>query len=281
LVRHPQPEVTLPDVDGGKSYNPAASRFTEASAETMRENIAIELARSAAGFLLPSRCLACRHADVDRFFRGGVCQGCWESLPAPEDGRCDRCDETLPGAPAAARCGRCLLDPPAFERLAAAAPYRGSAREILLAFKFRGADYLGPRIANEMLRRLTPPACGEVVAVPATARAARERGFHPAAVLAHAVARALGASLSPRRLVKTRETEVQSRVPARRRAANVRRAFRVEGRPAGRVLLVDDVTTSGATARECARRLVDAGAPSVTVWCFARASRADLARESA
>jgi predicted amidophosphoribosyltransferase len=59
----------------------------------------------------------------------------------------------------------------------------------------------------------------------------------------------------------------------------VRRAFRVEGRPAGRVLLVDDVATSGATARECARRLVQAGARSVTVWCFARASRADMARE--
>jgi ComF family protein len=242
----------------------------------MRQNIAIELARHAAGFLLPSRCLACRHADVDRFFRGGVCRDCWKSLPERAQGRCDRCDETLP-APAASRCGRCLLDPPAFERLTAAVPYRGSAREILLAFKFRGADYLGPRLASAMLQRLEPPACGEVVAVPATARAARERGYHPAGVLAHAVARGLGIPWHPERLVKTRDTEVQSRVPVTRRAANVRRAFRAEGRPAGRVLLVDDVATSGATARECARWLVEAGARSVTVWCFARASRADLA----
>ena len=245
----------------------------------MRQNIALELARSAAGFLLPSRCLACGHAEVDRFLQGGVCRECWDSLPEREPGRCDRCDETLPAAPAAARCGRCLLDPPAFDRLIAAAPYRGSARGILLAFKFRGADYLGPRLASAMLRRLELPECDEVVAVPATARATRQRGYHPAGVLAHAVARSLGLASRPRRLVKTRETEVQSRVPASHRAANVRRAFRAEGRPPDRVLLVDDVATSGATARECARRLVEAGAQSVTVLCFARASRADLDRE--
>jgi len=56
----------------------------------------------------------------------------------------------------------------------------------------------------------------------------------------------------------------------------VRGAFRAAGRPAERVLLVDDVATSGATARECSRRLIGAGARAVNVWCFARASRADL-----
>ena len=82
-------------------------------------------------------------------------------------------------------------------------------------------------------------------------------------------------------LRKTRETRVQSRVPAAERSANVRRAFRVDTRPAGGVLLIDDVATSGATARECARRLAAAGARPITVWCFARASRLDLEREAA
>ncbi|MEP6993587.1 MAG: ComF family protein [Acidobacteriota bacterium] len=241
----------------------------------------VELGRVAAGFLLPSRCLACGRGDVGECFRGGVCRACWDALPLPEHGRCARCDETLPAAPLAARCGRCLLDPPAFERLIAAAPYRAAAREILLAFKFRGADYLGARLAEQMLRRLPPPEeCVEIAAVPATNRARRARGYHPAEVLAAAIARGLGIPFRRELLIKVRETRVQSRVPAADRAANVRRAFRTGSRPARHVLLIDDVATSAATARECSARLRAAGARSITVWCFARASRADIAMEA-
>jgi ComF family protein len=231
-----------------------------------------------ARFALPSVCLACRVREVEELRRGGVCAGCWKTLPARDSGRCGRCDETLPGrAGASGLCGRCLLDPPAFERLEAAAPYRETARPILLAFKFEGADFLGAHLAEMMVRRLAEPEVDEVVAVPATPRARRARGYHPAAVLAAEVARRLERPYSPDRLHKIRETEKQSRVRASGRAANVRRAFAVEGPPPPGVLLVDDVATSGATARECAARLTAAGAERVTVWCFARASRADLA----
>lgn len=235
----------------------------------------IEVARAAAHFVLPSDCLACRERPVDRFFEGGVCEACWSALPARGAERCERCDETLSGADRAALCGRCLLDPPAFETLRAAAPYAGSAREVLLAFKFRGADYLGARLADVMVDRLPPPDAAEIVCVPSTSRSRRLRGYHPAERLAAELSRRLGVPFARRRLRKRRETEVQSRLPLSRRAANVRLAFRAAGRPAARVLLIDDVATSGATARECARRLVEAGARAVDVWCFARASRAD------
>ena len=168
--------------------------------------------------------------------------------------------------------------------LEGAAPYRGTARAILLAFKFEGADFLGGRLAEVMMGRLAAPATeavDEVVAVPATPRARRARGYHPASVLAAEVARRLGLPFAPDRLRKVRDTEKQSRVRAAGRAANVRRAFAVEGTPPRRILLVDDVATSGATARECAGRLAAAGAERVAVWCFARASRADLAAELA
>jgi predicted amidophosphoribosyltransferase len=107
------------------------------------------------------------------------------------------------------------------------------------------------------------------------------RGYHPAEVLAAALARRLELPFAAGRLVKTRETERQSRLPADERAGNVRGAFAVRGAPARRVLLVDDVATSAATARECARRLARAGAGAVTVWCFARASRTDVDPELA
>jgi predicted amidophosphoribosyltransferase len=239
------------------------------------------LARSAARFFLPSVCLSCRRREVEELFRGGVCATCWTSIPVPESGRCRRCDEALPGAPDGALCGRCLLDPPAFESLRASSPYQGSARQILLAFKFQGADYLGARMAATMAARLGAADVLEVAAVPATARARRARGYHPASVLASALARRLELPFAAERLLKVRDTEIQSRVPAAGRASNVRRAFAVAGTPAARVLLVDDVATSGATARECAARLARAGASSVLVWCFARASRADLDLETA
>jgi predicted amidophosphoribosyltransferase len=218
---------------------------------------------------------------VEELLRGGVCRGCWSALPLPEDPRCRRCAESLPGSLPGALCGRCRLDPPAFERLEAAAPYLGAARHVLLAFKFEGADFLGRRIADVMAERLEPPEADEVAAVPATPRARRTRGYHPAAVLGAAVARRLGRPFAPDRLRKVRDTEIQSRVRAAERAGNVRRAFAVSGAPPERILLVDDVATSGATARECAERLVRAGARRVVVWCFARASRADIETETA
>jgi predicted amidophosphoribosyltransferase len=255
---------------------------TEPDAPARRASLARAiLARAAVRFVFPSTCLACSTRDAEEFFRGGVCAACWDALPEPADERCSRCDETLPGGAAGAECGRCLLEPPAFDSLRAAAPYRGAARDVLLAFKFRGADYLAPRMAEVVVRRLGPAAgADEVAAVPATARSRRARGYHPAAALASAVARRVSLPFARERLVKTRDTDVQSRLPLSERARNVRRAYAVRGRPARRVLLIDDVATSGATARECARRLAEAGAERVDVWCFARASRADVEFEA-
>ncbi len=247
--------------------------------------------RSAANFLFPSFCLACRRGLVDRFLRGGVCEPCWEALPAPKGSRCDVCDEPLasgeesgespvpPPGSEIARCGRCLLSPPPFRRLRAAAPYRGSARDVLIAFKFAGADYLAPRLARIMVDRLAASdAWDEAAAVPATARA-RLRGDHAADLLAAAVAKTLGIRFSRKRLVKVRSTDRQSGLPLSRRAQNVRGAFRARAGAPRRVLLVDDVATSGATARECARQLLKAGARDVDVWCFARASRDEMLRD--
>jgi predicted amidophosphoribosyltransferase len=232
---------------------------------------ALALAR----FLFPARCLACRERSVERLWQGGVCRDCWQAVSAAPPHRCAVCDEPLPEETAAV-CGRCLLAPPPFAALCAAAPYRGAAREILLAFKFRGADYLARHLAALMIRRLAPPGgVREVAAVPCTRRK-RRGGDHAAELLGAAVAAQLRLPFAAERIEKTRETERQSRLPLSQRESNVRGAFRARGDCRGAILLVDDVTTSGATARECAGRLRDAGAQSVLVWCFARASRGDV-----
>jgi predicted amidophosphoribosyltransferase len=175
-----------------------------------------------------------------------------------------------------------VIDPPPFRSLRAAAPYRGSARTILLAFKFRSADYLGERLAEVLVGRLTIPGdegprIAEVATVPATSRSVRSRGYHPAELLARAISRHLAIPFVPR-LRKVRETERQGGLTLARRRQNVRRAFRANGHPPRMVLLVDDVATSGQTARECSAALIAGGAEQVDVWCFARASRDDFER---
>ncbi len=231
-----------------------------------------ELLRAAASLLFPSLCLACGVSPVDEIRTGGVCENCWEALPDPEPG-CLRCDDPLPALDAEV-CGRCIIDPPPFRRLRSAAPYRVSARDVLIAFKFRGAGFLAPHLARRMWVLHGEERFDEVVPVPATAFS-RLRRDHPAELLAHSVAASVGAPFSPRRLAKVRATRRQSGLPARLRAGNVRGAFVARGPVPPRILLVDDVATSGATARECARALLAAGARDVDVWCFARATRED------
>jgi predicted amidophosphoribosyltransferase len=102
----------------------------------------------------------------------------------------------------------------------------------------------------------------------------RERGFNQSAEIARAVSRQTGIPLALASLVRTRPTPPQAALPLKERAGNVRGAFECGADLAGRrVLLVDDVMTSGATLRECARVLKLHGAATITVAVVARALR--------
>ncbi len=129
---------------------------------------------------------------------------------------------------------------------------------------------MAPRLAD-LMAALAPelPAETVIVPVPATRRERRDRGFFPAGILAAEVARRKSRRVRTGLLEKVRETARQAGLPLSARADNVRGAFRARG-DASRVLLVDDVATSGATLSACAKALKRRGAVRVDAIAFAR-----------
>ena len=220
--------------------------------------------------LLPSRCTACG-AERRGVGGGGVCRLCWSRVPLVAEA-CPSC--ALPGS---GRCPACTAAPPPVTRTRALGLYRGPLREIVLAYKFRGHDLLavpaGARLAALARGSGVSEDADAVVPIPSTPHRNRERGYDPSDLLAAETARRLRLPVR-RPLRRTRETAPQSSLPAARRPSNVAGAFSARS-AAGRLLLVDDVLTTGATAFEAARALLAAGAARVDLLVLARTPEPD------
>jgi len=169
----------------------------------------------------------------------------------------------------------CCQHPPRFARAFAAFQYADPLRECVHAVKFasnaRLARALGYRLADVAARHVDCARCDVVVPVPLHPRRHRDRGFNQAALLARAVGDALGLPLREQALRRTKATRAQSQLEPRDRRANVTDAFacREDNVRGGRVLLVDDVLTTGATADACTTALLAAGAANVDVLVLA------------
>ncbi len=174
-------------------------------------------------------------------------------------------------------CGECLREPPPFERTIAALDYAAPWSALIARFKFHGAVELAPLFAGLLREAVRDhPAPELLLPAPLSETRLRERGFNQS----WEIARRLGPRADARLLLRIRDTPHQVDLPLERRAPNVRAAFAVEplrrGEIAGRsVVLVDDVMTTGATAAEMARTLLQAGASRVQLWVLARTPRPD------
>lgn len=247
-----------------------------------------ELGRAALDVLYPPLCWLCGHEALRCDF--GHASGCEAHvLPdGPPGVRCPICAlEMAPSLAGAERCAACRRESFGLERLIVLGDYRRQpqVREWVLAFKHGGRTELARPLAAALARRvrtLLSEAGGGNLLVPVPLHRWRriERGYDQSARLASELADALGWSCA-RALARTRPTVVQGTAGASSRSANVRGAFGPERwRPlarravaeAERVWIVDDVVTSGATLRECARALRRLGARHVSALALARAS---------
>lgn len=212
-------------------------------------------------------------------FPGHLCRACMEMLAELGRGMvvCEKCGRFCPGLREGSLCRECVEEPPPYIKARAVAPYEGQLREALHQFKFFGRKELaGPfgEVMAALAAAFFPlrPA-GVVVPVPLPERRERERGFNQAALLAGVIGDILRLPVFKRALVRTRETPSQATLSREQRQANLCGAFAAgedSSAVAGRnVLLVDDVYTTGATASECSRALLAAGAGAVYVVTLA------------
>lgn len=220
--------------------------------------------------ILPPRCLLCGGRGANS---GDLCEGCARDFPR-NDVCCPRC--ALPLKTPAPLCGECLDREPPFA--SAWAPFRYAHPLDLLEarFKFRGDLAAGRVLADLMIERAVDDAPARpdlIVAVPLHVSRLRERGYNQAFELAKPVAGALGVPIARDGLARIRATPAQTGLDAAARRRNLRGAFAV---PRGaslpkHIALFDDVVTTGATVRECARVLRRAGVERIDVWALARA----------
>jgi len=235
-------------------------------------------------FLYPPRCAACgTPLASEAGQQKRVCARCVARIERMPEPRCEVCGGPLESAVSGAtRCARCLAHPPRYRIARTIARYRTTAEDepdslpaLIRRHKY-GLDQSAGRALADYLGDELPVSSDDydvVIPVPLHWRRLWWRGFNQAALLAGEVARRLDLPLDTTAMSRRRFTTPQTSRHHDERVKNVRRAFavanpqRVRNR---RVLLVDDVMTTGATVDECARVLIAAGAACVDVFTLAR-----------
>lgn len=224
--------------------------------------------------VFPPRCPLCGEGLTAQV---GLCSACWSELVIPSEPCCTLCQRPFSeGVVEGALCAPCMAEPPRHDGIAAATIYNDTSRRLVLAFKHGQRIALAPMMGRLISARLQE--AGEdwlVVPVPLHRWRLWRRGFNQAGLLADQIAKLRGAALIVDGLERLKQTPSLGGLGRKARARALSGAIGVRLRHKDRfngakVVLVDDVLTSGATSAACVSALKRAGAQQVVVACFAR-----------
>lgn len=237
-----------------------------------------QLIHRAVRFLLPADCAVCRAPLADDP-TPHFCSGCWSTIVLPSHSRCARCDRPFASPVATVYspthvCHSCALRPPSFTRAWTLYPYQSPLRDAICLFKYRGIVSLATPLARLMINQL--PALDSIdllMPVPLHAGRLREREFNQSLLLADRIGRHLCLPVSCADLIRAVPSPAQTTLSRKERLKNLRGAFTVtrpESIAGKRILLIDDVFTTGATVNECAKTLRKAGSGDVFALTLGR-----------
>jgi ComF family protein len=228
----------------------------------------------AVGIALPQLCAACREPVEGE----GLCAACWSKLSFIAQPCCPRLGIPFPSDPGPGVLSmEAIADPPAYERARAAVRFDEISRTLVHALKYGDRLDLAPTMGRWMAnagRELLAEA-DALVPVPLHWRRQWGRRFNQSALLAEVISKRSGVRVVHTALKRVKATAQQVGLARSERAANVQGAFKVRAQGDGavkarRLVLVDDVLTTGATLEACTRALLRAGAAQVDVLVFAR-----------
>ncbi|MGB9906123.1 MAG: ComF family protein [Candidatus Saccharicenans sp.] len=228
--------------------------------------------------VFPSFCRLCSRALEDPEERV-VCSRCLHQVEIHRGPVCPVCGRFYQQEASAGQvCGQCLEAPPHLSRHRSLGPYSGRLKELILLFKYKGCEVLSRPLGLMAYEYLAGDGIFAgldcILPVPLHRKRKKMRGFNQAELLGRILSDLSGLPLLTRVLVKTRNTPTQVSLEAAERETNLRGAFKVR-KPGQiekrRLLLVDDVFTTGSTLRECAKELRKSGALEVRAITLARA----------
>jgi len=227
--------------------------------------------------LFPPLCHVCR-TYIPSAGKLHICHGCRELIQKITAPLCVVCGVPFAGAGKDHVCGECMTSSPLFDAARAALVYEGSGRDLIHAFKYRNKTHLRRPLAllaleslSEFIRTRQPDL---IMPVPLHRKKLSSRGYNQSVLLGEIFSQQLKVPMERCNLQRIRWTEPQVNLAASDRRANVKGAFTVRESVLvrdRRILLVDDVLTTGSTVEECGRVLKAAGAADVTVVTVARA----------
>ena len=226
--------------------------------------------------LLPPVCLLCGELLPTDHSAQSFCQDCSANIPPLGAAHCSRCAQPFPDSTSIHLCGNCLKRPPSFSIVYVAGLYQGGIKDAVHRLKYRNQISLA-RPLGQLLGKVIEAAEGDfvpdcIVPVPLHLDRLRQRGYNQALEVARPIAKQLSAPVDTGLLQRIRKTPPQQGLSAIERRSNLRNAFDLTLAPsAQRILLVDDVMTTGETVRECCRTLLAGGVREVQVAVVGRA----------